>query len=494
MKKNILLALIIFGLLNIISCKKDSSSNSASNITQDETVLKILKNAGVTVYSGKTPPDITGTYDEDLLCNRAVGKTSIFRQQHSNATCMFYNQDAKGNILFAEKLPSGTFAEGLGGIITGTGYYFTVWLQNTLSNGGETLVVFSGKKTSCSCDITDVNSITIYTKGNSSYDEGDWYATIGSLNRPWQCLLETPAFTPTIQISPFTNITSSTADCKITVSNYSDCYDPIEVRVLYTINTILSSTYGVLAQKNDDGTYSCTLTSMEPNTIYTVYAKASSGSESALSSEYNVTTIESNTHTYGTMTDIEGNTYKTIQIGTQVWMAENLRTTKYNDGTNIPKVTETMEGVRTSAYFWGDSDNNGKVNTYGPLYNWSAASSYKTAPTGWHLPSKSEWLTLINYLGGETGVAKKLKEAGYSHWEFELEYMNSTNESGFKALPSGSMFSQYSGLSFSAYYWTSTNIDGNTAYFCNLSYASNDIGIGQIDKSWGFAVRCVKNN
>ena len=108
---------------------------------------------------------------------------------------------------------------------------------------------------------------------------------------------------------------------------------------------------------------------------------------------------------YGTMTDQDGNVYKTITIGTQTWMAENLRTTKYRDGSNIPLVTSHASWLTltTGAYCnYNNTTNCDTISSYGRLYNWFVTSdSRNIAPVGWHVPSEAEWQTLINYLGGD---------------------------------------------------------------------------------------------
>lgn len=116
--------------------------------------------------------------------------------------------------------------------------------------------------------------------------------------------------------------------------------------------------------------------------------------------------------------DIEGNTYKTVQIGSQLWMAENLKTTKYSNGTEIPLVTGQEWYTMTSqGYCWYNNDykNFGKI--YGALYNWAAIETGNLCPTGWHVPTDNDWNTLCKYLGGEKSAGGKLKESGTQHWK-----------------------------------------------------------------------------
>ena len=136
------------------------------------------------------------------------------------------------------------------------------------------------------------------------------------------------------------------------------------------------------------------------------------------------------------VSDADGNFYKIVTIGTQTWMAENLKTTKYNDGTDIPYVTDysTWLGLKTGAYCWPKNDFNNK-DIYGGLYNWYTISTGKLCPKGWHIPSYEEWTTLIDYLGGEGVAGGKMKTTGTTYWA--TPNRGATNLSGFSALPSG---------------------------------------------------------
>src|SRR4030065_901517 len=161
--------------------------------------------------------------------------------------------------------------------------------------------------------------------------------------------------------------------------------------------------------------------------------------------------------TIGKVTDIEGDTYKTIVIGTQTWMAENLRTTKLNDGSPLPDVTDGTQWVRFTApaYCWYGNNEAENKKTHGALYNWYAVGSGKLAPAGWHVPTREEWTTLINYLGGEEKAGGRMKEAGLTHWN--SPNAGATNASGFTALASGGRYcfcSGSHGLKDKGYWWT----------------------------------------
>jgi uncharacterized protein (TIGR02145 family) len=136
------------------------------------------------------------------------------------------------------------------------------------------------------------------------------------------------------------------------------------------------------------------------------------------------------------VTDIEGNDYTTVTIGTQTWMGENLKTTKLTDGESIPKITENAAwpNLATPAYCWYNNDETAHKKIYGALYNWYTVNTGKLCPTGWHIPSDDEWKTMIAFLGGAE-AGNKLQEVGTTHWTTQNE--GATNKSGFTALPGG---------------------------------------------------------
>ena len=119
-----------------------------------------------------------------------------------------------------------------------------------------------------------------------------------------------------------------------------------------------------------------------------------------------------------TVTDIDGNVYKTVVIGTQTWMAENLKTKLYNNGDLIPDVTSEIEwdGLGTDAFCWYNNDQQTYKATYGALYNWYAVNTGKLWPAGWHVPSDAEWTTFIDFLDGRDYAGGKMKEMGTLHW------------------------------------------------------------------------------
>ncbi len=210
------------------------------------------------------------------------------------------------------------------------------------------------------------------------------------------------------------------------------------------------------------------------------------------------------TVTYGTMTDQDGNVYKTLTIGTQTWMAENLRTTKYSDDTIIPNVTENdkWEYLTTAAYCnYNNTSSTDTIETYGRLYNWYAVNTGKLAPEGWHVATNEDWNTLATALGGVNVAGGKLKETGTAHWNSQSTGV--TNEISFTALPGGyrkteAVFVQ---IGYDGYWWCPDEYYGiyNTKH-TNIharnravTYNSSVLISSYNYKSEGYSVRCVKD-
>ena len=189
--------------------------------------------------------------------------------------------------------------------------------------------------------------------------------------------------------------------------------------------------------------------------------------------------------------DIDGNEYSTVAIGTQVWMAENLKTTKYNDGKLIPnvEVDSVWRDLKTDAYSWYNNDLATNKASLGALYNWNTVNTGKLCPTGWHVPSDKEWRNLTAYLGGENMAGNDLKTT--SGWNKEG---NGTNSSGFSAIPSGYRSSKgsFNARGISGYWWSSTPNTVNAWYCVIFSKDGTAFKYYGLPES-GFSVRCVKN-
>jgi uncharacterized protein (TIGR02145 family) len=200
----------------------------------------------------------------------------------------------------------------------------------------------------------------------------------------------------------------------------------------------------------------------------------------------------------GTVSDIDGNLYKTVTIGTQVWMAVNLKTTKYRNGNSIGTTnpaTLNISAESTPKYQWANYGIESNVATYGRLYTWhTATDSRGICPTGWHLPSDAEWTTLTTFLGGNSIAGGKLKEAGTSHWL--SPNTGATNSSGFTALPGSDRLSSGAFYDFGYYggWWSSTEAGAIYAGFWSILYSTSEVSRNNSYKTFGFSVRCLRDN
>ncbi|MEA4935104.1 MAG: fibrobacter succinogenes major paralogous domain-containing protein [Paludibacter sp.] len=199
------------------------------------------------------------------------------------------------------------------------------------------------------------------------------------------------------------------------------------------------------------------------------------------------------------VTDIDGNVYSTVTIGTQTWMAENLKTTHYRNGDPIPNVTGDSQwgNLYSGAYCWYDN-NIANKDIYGALYNgYAVKDSRNIAPQGWHVPTKEEWITLINYLGGDSVAGGKLKQKGTAYWD--SPNTGASNSSEFNALPGGyrqrgTGIFLYKGTN--AYFRSSTEEFASgydSAWLMMLWSQASKSSVTYAEKTTGFSVRCIKD-
>jgi uncharacterized protein (TIGR02145 family) len=195
-------------------------------------------------------------------------------------------------------------------------------------------------------------------------------------------------------------------------------------------------------------------------------------------------------------TDGDNNNYPVVEIGTQVWMAENLKTTKYKDGTPVPLVTDAAAWsvLNAPGYCWYNNDEATYKIIYGALYHWNTGNTGNLCPTGWHVPSTAEWTALTTYLGSEIGTAGKLKETGTTHWS--SPNTGATNEYGFSALPGGhrGIDGTFSNIGTYGYWDSSTEYNSSNRYGRVMINSSSDVTVGPYGKRQGISVRCLKDN
>lgn len=205
---------------------------------------------------------------------------------------------------------------------------------------------------------------------------------------------------------------------------------------------------------------------------------------------------------YSTVTDIDGNVYKTVKIGNQVWMAENLKVTHYRNGDAIPNMINNVEWGKMTEGAYCNYNNNSTIGAeYGKLYNWYTVSDARgLAPEGWHVPSDAEWKNLTSYLGGESVAGRELKEAGTVHWESPFNGKDTIkggiNSVGFSAHPGGYRdpdAKYYAGIGNVGNWWTSKQGDQKNAWSRRIYSDYNDLSRNNYNKRGGFSVRCIKD-
>jgi uncharacterized protein (TIGR02145 family) len=256
-----------------------------------------------------------------------------------------------------------------------------------------------------------------------------------------------------------------------------------------TLNSSTSNGTGI-------GAFVSNLTGLSSATTYYIRAYATNSAGTAYGNQLTFTTL---------LADGDGNVYGIVTIGNQVWMSENLKTTKYNDNTDIPNITDNAAwaALTTPAYSWFNNSSANK-NTYGALYNWFAVNTGKLCPSGWHVPTDADFNTLELYLGipsadidnwGWRGTNQGSQMKTTNGWDSNG---NGTNSSGFSVLPAG--FRIYSDGTFfnigvDAYFWSSTeDVSLNTrAWYRFLTGAQGGVYKAAVEKQAGKSIRCVKD-
>jgi uncharacterized protein (TIGR02145 family) len=201
------------------------------------------------------------------------------------------------------------------------------------------------------------------------------------------------------------------------------------------------------------------------------------------------------------ITDYDNNSYETVTILNQMWMAENLKATHFQNGDPLGTTTVStfdISGESTPKYQWAYGGDETNTPVYGKLYTYYAITdSRKVCPSGWHVPTDSEWMTLENALGGYTIAGSSLKEAGNTHWISPYN-ADATNISCYKALPGGFRNSASGANSFSSignygYWWSSTEVDPSNAWVRTLYVQSTQLSRNSFSKKGGASVRCLKD-
>lgn len=335
---------------------------------------------------------------------------------------------------------------------------------------------------------------TYYVRAYATNSTGTAYSA--------QATFSTIAALPVLTTSDITDVSKSTANCGGAITD--DGGASITARgVCWGKNKNPMITDTKTSNGIGIGIFQSSIINLEPSTQYYVRAYATNSAGTGYGMTYSFNTkfeIKFNPNlTYETTADIDGNIYKTITIGTQTWMAQNLRTTHYRNGEPIIRIIDGTGWYNTtsSAYCnYLNISNDDTIAMIGRLYNaYSISDSRQIAPAGWHISTRAEWDTLIGFLGGISAARLKLKESGTTHWG--VPNTGATNESGFTALPGGfRVGDQFMNLSWQGVWYFSDLGSGNliTGRHLMLSFDENNNGIyGGGSYTDGYSARCVKD-
>ncbi len=301
---------------------------------------------------------------------------------------------------------------------------------------------------------------------------------------------------PSLTTNNVTSITSTTA---VSGGNViSDGGSHIIVRGL-CLGTAANPTLNnnVIEVGSGTGAFANKFTGLTPNTLYYIRAYAINNIGIKYGDEVYFTTNDTVLYnpdlTYGKVADFEGNEYKTIQIGSQTWMAENLRSTNFIDGTSISLLlfNDQWSNARTPGYCWYNNEPKYK-ETLGALYNeYVITDTSKICPIGWHVPTYGEINDLILYLGGEEIGGAKMKETGVAHWS--SPNIGASNECGFTALPGGQRHSigQFFGIKNSGIWWVQDTYP--SCFFIDFGYGYVHT-IQSMSSGFGLSIRCIKDS
>ena len=425
----------------------------------------------------------------------AYGETKSFTTVEILAPTVV-TMPATGNTRTSLTLNASITSDG-GAAVTARGFYWGT-AENDLPN----YVASEQTSADFSATISDLNVNTVY-----------YYCAVAT-NMRGTTLGEVlssrthPLTAPTVITNAATNITASTATLNATITDNGGT--AITACGFYWGTSADNLTYNAVYDGTENN-FSINITGLTPSTTYYYCAYATNTTSTAIGEVMSLTT-DCNCGGSCKVTDIDGNQYGTLLIGEQCWMAENLRATKFADGTSISLGSETSS---TTAYRYYPNNSSSNVATYGYLYNWPAAmhgaSSSSTnpsnvqgvCPTGWHLPSDAEWTQLTDYLssqseyqcgGSTTKIAKSL--ASTTGWNSSSENCAvgntpaNNNSTGFGALPAGG----YAGsFGTGAYFWSATEASSSLAYTRYLRYNGADVYGTSYTKDRGWSVRCIRD-
>jgi uncharacterized protein (TIGR02145 family) len=497
------------------------SSDGGSNVTIRGVVWSTNPNPTVSLTTKTTNGNGIGTFASDMI-DLVANTTYYVRAYATNSAGTGYGNELTFKTTAAAVVPSlstapvssitsktavsgGNISSDGGSNVTIRG---VVWSTNPNPTVSLTTKTINGNGIGTfASDMVDLlANTTYYVRAYATNSAGTGYGNELTFKTT------TAAIVPTLTTTQVISITSKTAVSGGNIS--SDGGSNVTTRgVVWSTNpnppvSLTTKT----TNGNGIGTFTSDIINLLANTTYYVRAYATNSAGTGYGNEISFKTLVANTEKgqpcsdIPSYKDIDGNTYNTVQIGTQCWTKENLRVSKYKDGTLIPfdesggttgdSLNETWsERITGARAVYGKNAQN--ILTYGYLYNWYTVENIKgLCPSGWHVPSRSELDKLITFLGGEEIAGGKMKSTGTTFWKTPNE--GATNESGFSGLPGGyrDRRGKYEGISLFGAYWSSTNIDINDPEVWLLSIGSENRLVGWIDVEtleMGASIRCLKD-
>ena len=437
--------------------------------------------------------------------------------------------DGSGNLV-AEKTVSIKISI-LQASVTGTSVYSETHRVQTNVNGLVSLMIGGG--TNATGKISDINwgGGSYFLKTETDPTGGNSYSIIGTtqlVSVPYSLFsglsknIQTPkvglpgqvlvvdengnptwsgAFVPNVKTKPITDITTTTVNTGGEIT--TDCGANVTERgIVWSVNpkpTVNLSTK--IIEGSGVGSFNIKITGLTPNTKYYVRAYASNCFGVVYGNETEFNTLDPFICGTSTVSDIDGNKYNTVLIGTQCWFKENLRVTKYQNGTLIPLDLSGGPLGNATGQTWSDQKNgarsiygndNNNLTLYSYLYNFnSIVTNPLICPQGWHIGKDLEWNQLINFLGGVNTAGEKLKST--TGW---FSNGNGTNSSGFTAQPGG--YRNFDGafleLKVESLFWVGDITPNSRPNYISLNYGRNSIVKGDNNFTVGKSIRCLKDN
>jgi uncharacterized protein (TIGR02145 family) len=286
---------------------------------------------------------------------------------------------------------------------------------------------------------------------------------------------------PVIQITGIPLRSQTSITCNITITGDAEI---TRCGICWSTHSDPTFDDKITIESNDISSFTSIATDLSPNILYYIRAYATSAGGTVYSEQMERMTYAD------TVSDIDGNVYNTITIGTHVWMVENLKTATYRNGDAIPNLTGSSDWTTTTSGACCDYNS----STYGKFYNFYAVADPRgICPEGWHVATDDDWKSLMSYAGASGDTAGAMAEPGIAHWKSPA--FNADNSSGFTALPGS--FRDLDGTNHSqgygGYWWTSNTYIGSNARYCSIYHNEHDVNRDHCGKRNGLSVRCVKD-